>query len=158
MNKEIIENFGNRVRVRACGICWMDNKLLMINHKHLTANNFWAPPGGGIELGQPIEQCLKQEFEQETGFVVNVGEFLFGTEFVQLPLHAVELFFVVSIVEGDQKIGHDPELSRDKQIISEVSFLSADEIDAIPFDQKHGIFKHCQKTKQLNNLSGFYII
>ncbi len=27
MNREIIEKFGNRVRIRVCGICWKDNKI-----------------------------------------------------------------------------------------------------------------------------------
>lgn len=158
MNQTIIEKFGNRVRVRACGICWKDDKLLMVNHKSLTANNFWAPPGGGVGIGQSLNDCLKQEFEQETGLVIQPGKFLFGCEFIQPPLHAVELFFEVSILGGTLKVGFDPELSRKQQIISAADFLSADEIDGIPLDQKHGIFKHCPKTKQLDRLHGFYII
>ena len=158
MKEEIIEKFGNRVRIRACGICWKDDKLLMVNHKSLTANNFWAPPGGGLEVGQSLSDCLKCEFEQETGLIIQMGKFLFGCEFIRLPLHAVELFFEVSILGGDLKAGYDPELGEKQQIISSAAFLSGEEIEAIPASQKHGIFKHCQKTKQLNTLRGFYII
>jgi 8-oxo-dGTP diphosphatase len=158
MNQEIIEKFGNRVRVRVCGICRKDNKLLLVNHKSLTTNNFWIPPGGGIELGQSIEQSLMQEFEQETGLLIEPAKFLFGCEFIKAPMHAVELFFEVYVVGGELKVGIDPELSHHEQIISEVAFLSVEDIDAIPLDQKHGIFKHCQKAKHLNHLNGFYTI
>jgi 8-oxo-dGTP diphosphatase len=158
MDQEIIEKFGDRVRIRACGICWKEDKLLMVKHKSLTANNFWAPPGGGLEIGQSLAECLIQEFEEETGLEVYPGKFLFGCEFIQLPLHAVELFFEVSVLGGVLKVGRDPELSEKQQIISSVAFLTTDEIEAIPLSQKHGIFKHCPKTKQLNSLRGFYII
>jgi 8-oxo-dGTP diphosphatase len=158
MNREIIEKFGNRVRLRACGLCWNEDKLLMVNHKSLTASNFWAPPGGGVEFGQSLADCLKSEFEQETGLEVNPGGFLFGCEFINGPLHAIELFYEVSVTGGELKTGYDPELGANKQIISSVAFLSESEIAAIPQEQKHGIFKHCQKTKELCKLSGFYII
>ncbi len=158
MNAEIIEKFGNQVRIRVCGICRNDDKILMVNHKHLTPDNFWAPPGGGLQFGESIQQGLLREFEQETGFLVDSGRFLFGCEFRKKPLHAVELFFEVFITDGRLRTGIDPELSSDQQIISEVSFLTPEEIDAIPYAQKHGIFKHCDKTKHLSKLSGFYII
>ncbi len=158
MNTEIIEKFGNRVRIRVCGICWKDNKILMVNHKSLTPNDFWAPPGGGIETGQSIAQALHQEFEQETGLTIKPGRFLFGCEFIQPPLHAVELFFAVERVGGTLKVGIDPELNPQTQIISNVSFLSTDEIDQLPLEQKHGIFRLCPNAKQLENLHGFYTI
>lgn len=35
-------------------------------------NNKWEFPGGGVENGESIEDCLKRETKEETGFSVNV--------------------------------------------------------------------------------------
>ncbi len=126
----------------------------MVNHKSLTANNFWAPPGGGIEVGQSLSIALKQEFEQETGLVIDPGKFLFGCEFIQqLPLHAIELFFEVTILGGTLKVGHDPELSPSNRLFQMLLFYLPTKLSIIPLDQKHGIFKHCPKCQTTQRAS-----
>ena len=60
MEKEITEIYGSRVRVRVCGLCWKEDKLLMVKHKSLQKEGFWSPPGGGIDFGQSIEETLKK--------------------------------------------------------------------------------------------------
>ena len=82
MDKEVARIYGNKVRVRACGVCWQDDRLLMVNHASLTPTDFWAPPGGGVEFGQSIEEALKQEFIEETGLNITPLEFLFGCEYI----------------------------------------------------------------------------
>src|SRR5688500_12756173 len=100
MNTELTTVYGNKIRVRVCGLCWQEDKLLMVNHSGIRDGDFWAPPGGGLEFGESLEQRLKQEFLEETGLAVSPGHFIFGSEFIQKPLHAIELFFNVSIVGG----------------------------------------------------------
>ena len=78
MEPEITKIYGNKIRVRACGLCWQNGQLLMVNHKGITQTNFWAPPGGGLEFGESIEQRLKKEFSEETGLEISKGRFLFG--------------------------------------------------------------------------------
>src|SRR6478735_2451882 len=90
---EITQKYGNRVRLRACGLCWRGNALLMVNHKFLTSGDFWAPPGGGVEFGQPSQEALAREFKEETNVTIAAGSLLFTCEFIKPPLHAVELFF-----------------------------------------------------------------
>src|SRR6478609_9547079 len=100
MEKEITDIYGSRVRVRVCGLCWNGDKLLMVKHKSLTANGFWAPPGGGIDFNQTIEETLQREFLEETGLLVRLGAFRFGCEFIQSPLHAIELFYNIDQSQG----------------------------------------------------------
>jgi 8-oxo-dGTP pyrophosphatase MutT (NUDIX family) len=40
----------------------------------------WMVPGGGIEIGEPIEEALKREIREECGIEVTVGEPLFFKE------------------------------------------------------------------------------
>src|SRR6478752_1183379 len=95
MDKEIAEVYGSKVRVRVCGLCWKDNKLLMVKHKVLASGGFWSPPGGGIDFNQSISETLKREFIEETGLVITPGTFRFGCEFIQSSLHAIELFYSI---------------------------------------------------------------
>lgn len=153
MSPEIAERYGNKVRIRVCGLCWKGDALLMVKH-NLDGSDFWAPPGGGLEFGECIEDALEREFREETGLHVTPGKFLFGCEFIQAPLHAIELFFEVEIRAGELTNGNDPEL----QIIEKVRFLSPGEIQSIPGQHRHGIFNKIEDATILRQLSGFYKI
>ena len=50
--KEAVDTmYGNRVRVRVCGILIQEDKILLINHKGVgEKGSLWAPPGGGLEF------------------------------------------------------------------------------------------------------------
>jgi 8-oxo-dGTP diphosphatase len=152
MDSEISKIYGNRLRVRVCGLCWEGDKLLLINHKSLGSVNFWAPPGGGVEYGEPLETALKREFAEETGILVDLVKFAFGYEYIRDPLHAIELFFQVKQSGGELASGYDPEI----QVIQGAKFTSDEEIALIPPVEKHGIFQIVRTTKDLHQLSGFY--
>lgn len=154
MEKDVAEIYGNKVRVRACGVCWENDRLLMVNHDSITSTNFWAPPGGGVEFGQSIERCLKKEFIEETGLNITPGEFLFGCEFIQQPIHSIELFYQVKVYAGNLRTGSDPEI----QIIKDVQFLTVEEIAKIPSKELHGIFRLIDSPADLKNLRGFFRI
>ncbi|HEY9009277.1 NUDIX hydrolase [Ohtaekwangia sp.] len=152
MDTEIARVYGNRVRIRVCGLCWHTDKLLMVNHKFLNESDFWAPPGGGVELGESLEDALKREFQEETNLIVKPGKFIFGCEFIQSPLHAIELFFEATRLSGDLQTGKDPELP----LIQGAAFFTIEEIRALPPDQVHGIFKLVKDANDLRTLNGFY--
>ena len=127
MNQEIINQYGNQLRVRVCGICVQDNKILLINHSGMNeSGEFWSPPGGGLQFGETVEECLKREFLEETNTVISIVKFLKINEFIKLPLHAIELFYEVRIVSGEVKKGFDPEMK--EQIIKDIKWLNFDEV------------------------------
>ena len=111
IKKRIVEHFGNRLRVRVCGICIEDQKVLLINHHSLNQNgDFWSPPGGGMDYSENAEECLKREFQEETGVEIEIEKFLFVHEYLSPPLHAIELFFLVKRISGEIELGYDPEM------------------------------------------------
>jgi|SRR5688500_11147442 len=153
MDSEIAKTYGNKVRIRICGLCWKGESLLMVRHK-FENHHFWAPPGGGLEFGESIEFALKREFLEETGLLIQSQGFAFGCEFIKDHLHAVELFFNVLRVSGDLSTGYDPEL----QLIDNVQFLTPTEIRNLPHESLHGIFRKCEDATGLRDLNGFYTI
>jgi 8-oxo-dGTP diphosphatase len=158
MDTSISSLYGHRIRVRVCGLCLLNDTLLMINHTGLTDGDFWALPGGGIELGQTTEETLVREFEEETGIIVKAGEFKFGCEFIQEPLHAIELFFEAVYQSGEIRKGSDPEMTGENQIIDAVQWMTFKEIKEIPSSNLHGIFRKCSEPQEILKLHGFWRI
>lgn len=156
MNPKIAQIYGNRLRIRVCGICYNNSgAILMINHGMLTKGDFWAPPGGGVDFGIPAKTALIKEFREETGLSVDADRLLFTCELVNPPLHAIELFFEVTAKGGEMITGTDPEMEPGEQIIREVRFMSFDELSGIAPDEKHGIFNLVKSAQELKNMTGY---
>jgi 8-oxo-dGTP diphosphatase len=157
MEHEVQTFYGNRLRVRACGIALRDESLLLINHAGLSRENFWSPPGGGIQFDERSTDALMREFREETGLIVEPQEFLFACELVKPPLHAIELFFSVKIAGGQLKLGGDPEPGS-PAIIKGVRFMTWQEIEALPTQQLHGSFQHVDHPSKIAALRGFFTL
>jgi 8-oxo-dGTP diphosphatase len=156
MTENVHELYGNRVRVRACGLLVQGDSLLMVNHRSLTNGGFWAPPGGGVDFGEPAIECLQREFLEETGLEIQVSNFLFAYEFIQLPLHAIELFFRVNLINGILMKGDDPEMKPHGQIIEDVKFLTWKQIKKMKPGAVHGVFRLVAEPADIAQLTGFH--
>ena len=110
-------------------------------------------PGGGLQFGETLENCLKREFSEETGLDIEIKGFLFFCEFFQMPLHAIELFFLVDAKPGNLVHGTDPEMG-EKQIIQEVKFISWGEINRLTPVSRHGIFNIVSESSKIVDLKG----
>lgn len=135
------EVFGNKLRIRACGLCYREDSILLVKHD-IDGEILWAPPGGGVEFGESIENSIIREFKEECNLDVIPDQFLFFTEYISHPLHSIELFYNIKSYEGNLFIGQDPEV-KDRNIILEVDFLNQRQINSIPGKQLHAILKSC---------------
>lgn len=153
-----LENlYGNRLRLRVCGICIEDNRLLLAAHKGLgSQGELWIPPGGEVELGQSVPDNLEREFMEETGLQVSTGSFLFIHEHLQDPFHAVEIFFKVSVKGGKLQTGHDPELGPGNQIIKDVQYFSYPEIKSLGSERVHAMLRQYNSLDDLINARGYF--
>ncbi len=150
--------YSDKMRVRACGVCVKDDRILLVRHGKTVGNSaFWAPPGGGVGYGETLQDCLKREFQEETGLEVKVERFLFVNEFLEPPLHAVEFIFEVSIVGGELQTGTDPEAAANEQLIEQVQWLTVKELQEIPYKDKHRSLQLLLSLDDLLGLKHYFI-
>ncbi len=156
MTNQVSELYGNRLRVRSCGLLIENERLLMVNHRSLYGHDFWAPPGGGVDFGESLTACVAREVLEETGLETNAGDFLFACEFIRKPLHAIEFFFLLNPVGGKLITGHDPEMKKKDQIIKTARFLHWIEIQTMPSETLHGIFQLVRQPVEIAGLRGYF--
>ncbi|MCS5490039.1 NUDIX domain-containing protein [Algoriphagus limi] len=156
IGKQIESKFGNRLRTRVNGILIQDEKLLMVRHLMGDKQEFWSVPGGGMRFGSDASSNLKREFMEETGLEISVGDFLFVHEFLEPPLHAIELFFKVNLQGGELTLGHDPELEGLQQIITDIQWLSLPQIQKIPKKSLHQVFWAINSFEDIGLWKGYF--
>lgn len=157
IQQDIHEQYGNKLRLRVSGICFENESILLVKHIGVGRTPFlWAPPGGGLQFGETVLECLKREFLEETGLEIEPKEFLFANEYFESPLHAIELFFRVEVLDGTLRIGIDPEMNPGSQIIKDVRFVPFDEIQNNESESFHSIFENFKKKSDFDKKVGFY--
>lgn len=73
-----------RFNIRVYGICINErNEILLSDESHQNLN-FTKFPGGGLEFGEGMIDCLKREFQEEFKLEIEVGELFYLTDFFQV--------------------------------------------------------------------------
>lgn len=126
-------SFSHKIRIRVCGLLLEDNCLLLAQlHSPVINKLIWTPPGGGLEFGETMDECLKREFAEETGLKVDVNRLVHINEMINEPFHAVEFYFAVTRTGGTLIEGRDPELADDEQLLRKIQWKPVDEIANLP--------------------------
>lgn len=157
MQGEIKKAYGEKLRVRVCGILIEEDKILLVKHQHLGATGvLWAPPGGGMEYGESATEALQREFAEETGLNIDVEQFLFVHEYLDPPLHGIELFFLVKKKSGNLNLGTDPEFEHTAQLLSEVSFQNLKSLQLADNESLHYVLQNTKNLETLINQKGYF--
>jgi len=126
--------YGGKLRVRVCGVLRRaeDDAILCGLHRGVgPLGRLWVPPGGGLQFGETLAEGLKREFFEETGLSIERGEQVGLYEYVQPPLHALELFFNVYLTKaGIPKLGSDPEWPIEHPpLLEDLAWISKQDVD-----------------------------
>lgn len=155
-NKEIESKFGNRLRSRVNGILIEGDRILMVRHKMSADRDFWSVPGGGMKFGTSATENLKREFLEETSLQIEVEDYLFVHEFLEPPLHAMEHFFKVKRMDGLARLGKDPELSDENQILQEIQWMTSKDLKNLNPNHLHRAFWGIKSLNDLCLWKGYF--
>lgn len=70
-----------RFNIRVYGILINSNKEILISDEHRFDTSFTKFPGGGLEWGEGMKDCLIREFKEEMDIAIEVGELFYCTDF-----------------------------------------------------------------------------
>ena len=107
----------NKFNLRVYGILINDKNEVLLSSEFRYGKSMIKFPGGGLEFGEGLVDCLKREFQEECGIDVEVGELVYVNDFVQ-----------VSAFNSDQ------------QLISfyyQVSFPNPEMLETVSLDYAH---------------------
>ena len=126
------QNYAHKIRQRACGLIIKDHKLLLVR-MHPPTRNYpvWMPPGGQLHFGETLQEAVAREVKEETGLKISVKRLRYIHQFVEPPFHALEYYFLCDYLAGTLKLGSDPENPHNRQILSDVAFVSIEKLENI---------------------------
>lgn len=94
------------------------DRMLLVERKYPPLKGHWGLPGGGIELGETVEEALLREVEEETGLKVALGRLLGYANGIErdetgrVRYHYVILYFTATVVGGSLRAGDDAAAAR----------------------------------------------
>ncbi len=132
-----IDNTSGTIIRAACVL--IENKRICLVKQEVTETRHWALPGGKVEVGESLSECITREFEEETGLEVGVVELLYMTDrIVSDPFsHIIHMSFLVERQEGDElppEWKHaDPHPSASSDSIRDVRMVPVNELEEYGF-------------------------
>ncbi|BAV07183.1 8-oxo-dGTP pyrophosphatase MutT, NUDIX family [Filimonas lacunae] len=73
-----------KFNIRVYGILTDDNHRILLADEFIRGAYITKFPGGGLEFGEGTRDCLKREFQEETGLDVTIGDHIYTTDFYQI--------------------------------------------------------------------------
>jgi 8-oxo-dGTP diphosphatase len=106
--------------------------VLLLRHAGTNGEAFWAPPGGGLELGETFEQAAEREAREELGLTCvtlkRVWDRLIEFVYIDHSVRQHEWFF---LVEGElPTISSDVEKVHGQEGILEMRWWTTAEIES----------------------------
>jgi ADP-ribose pyrophosphatase YjhB (NUDIX family) len=113
------------MRLRVAGVLVHDNRLLLVQHEK-DSKTYWLLPGGGVGVGERLQDSLLREFTEELNLQVTVMDLLLVVETVSPQgEHILQPTFLVIAENID-----DIHLGSDKRVV-DYSFFRQDTIKGV---------------------------
>lgn len=107
------------------GVVWNDRGQILIDRRRPQGllGGLWEFPGGKIEPGETIEDCIKREIKEELGIGIEVGEHLITIDHTYTHLRVT-----LTVHHCRYLTGHPMPIE-----CEEIRWVTLDEIDQFPF-------------------------
>jgi mutator protein MutT len=107
------------------GVIWNDQGHILIDRRRESGlmGGLWEFPGGKIEPGETVEECIKREIWEELGIVIEVGEHLITIDHTYTQLRVT-----LNVHHCRHLTGYPMAIECD-----EVRWVTLDELNQYPF-------------------------
>lgn len=112
-------------KIIGVAVIWNEQEQILIDRRRQEGllGGLWEFPGGKIEPGETIEECIKREIKEELGIEIEVGDRLISID------HAYSHFRVTLNVHHCRHLSGTPQAIE----CDEIRWVTLDEIDQFPF-------------------------
>lgn len=83
----------NKIVVRCRAIIFKDDQLLVV--KHSVGTDYYVLPGGHLEQGENIKDCMEREIMEELGLRPRIGRLLYINNLIKDGEQNIEFFFEI---------------------------------------------------------------
>lgn len=106
--------------VRAYGALIVNGRILLIEES-FRGIDMTKLPGGGLEFGEGLKECVVREFKEELGINVKVDHHVYTTDFFQPSAFApdeqlLSVYYRVSVADDKVNFENIKVLERDKKV------------------------------------------
>ncbi len=96
----------DKINVRVYGLCIQDRKILAL-HEMYAGQALTKFPGGGLEFGEGLTDCLQREFLEELNVrIENIRHFYTQEDFLKSRFRKNEqlliIYYLCDIIRGEQ--------------------------------------------------------
>ncbi|MEE8199742.1 MAG: NUDIX hydrolase [Candidatus Acidoferrales bacterium] len=105
--------YPDRPVVGVGGVVIRDGRVLLAQRAAEPLAGHWSLPGGGVELGETLEEAVVRELREETGLTVRVLELVEAFDRISRDAshrpryHFVLLDYLCEVLEGAPRAGSD---------------------------------------------------
>ena len=135
-----VSNPVQRPRIRAAAILIENGRILLVKQE-VSATRHWSLPGGKLDWGESLEQCLIREMKEETGLDIRVKELAYVTDRIKGNDHLVHMTFLVERINNKtlplEWKHEDPFFSEACDVAREVKIVPISEMKTYGFPPKY---------------------
>ncbi|MHA7870193.1 MAG: NUDIX domain-containing protein [Salipiger thiooxidans] len=96
-------------RISAGALVVDQGRLLLLRHFHKGEYDFWAPPGGGVEGGEELEETARRETFEETGLRIETQQLAYIDELIDGSGRMVKFWFTARLLSGSMALSRNPD-------------------------------------------------
>ncbi len=119
--------------IRVAAVVERDGSILLVRHQKPDREPYWVLPGGRLEPGETIPECVERELAEETQLTARFSEVLYVSEFMRDGRHTVDVTVRAAADENaEAALGSDPEVEEGaEQTLTELRWVGLEELDDI---------------------------